>query len=415
MSAPEITDTLPYLTRSLPGTGGRVKVYPEDFIVDEVPLYEACGEGTHTYFQIEKRGIPTPAAVSRIARAMGVRPQEIGLAGLKDAHAISRQYLSLEHADEQKIAAYSDPQIRVLWVGRHRNKLKPGHLAANRFTIRLRDVGAAELDRGRAILDTLTARGVPNYFGEQRFGKRGDTAELGRALLSGNLDEFMHVFLGRPRPDDPPDCRAARDAFEVDALDRAMKRWPRHYSNERRALAAYRKGRKASKAVGAIDKRMRRLYVSAFQSAIFNAVLARRIDTIDRLLPGDLAKKTDTGGVFPVDDPATEQPRCENWEISPTGPLPGQRERLASSEAGDIERSALEALGVTAEDFDRAGSLKVLGTRRPLRWRPEQAEISAGLDAHGEYLELSFCAPPGCYATVAVEEITKTRQPYIAE
>jgi tRNA pseudouridine13 synthase len=401
--------SLPYLTRSLPGIGGRIKVYPEDFCVEEIPLYEASGEGTHVYFQIEKRGLPTPAAVGRLAGVMGVRPQDIGLAGLKDAHAVSRQYLSLEHADEQKLAEYSDPQIRVLWVGRHRNKLRPGHLAGNRFSIKVRDVGAAELDAARGVLDVLVERGVPNYFGDQRFGKRGDTADLGRALLVNDLEEFLAIYLGRPMQDDPPDCRAARDAFDVDALDRALKRWPRHYANERRALSAYRKTHKPSKAIGAIDKRMRRLYVSAFQSVIFNAVLARRIETLDRLLPGDLAKKTDTGGVFPVEDIQAEQPRCENWEISPTGPLPGQRDRLASGEAGEIEQAVLQDFGVSEEDFDRAGSLKIQGTRRPLRWPLKEANISAGLDAHGEYIELSFQAPSGCYATVAVEEICKTR------
>lgn len=402
-------ESLPYLTASLPGIGGRIKVYPEDFRVEEIPLYEACGEGTHVYFQIEKRQLPTPAAVSRIAGVMGVRPQEIGLAGLKDAQAVSTQYLSLEHADERRLAEYSDPQIRVLWVGRHRNKLRPGHLAGNRFVLKIRDVGANELPAAQAILDVLLQRGVPNYFGEQRFGKRGDTADLGRALLANDLDEFLKIYLGRPSPDDPPDCKAARDAFDVDALDRALKRWPRHYANERRALSAYRKAHKPSKAVGAIDKRMRRLYVSAFQGAIFNAVLAKRIESIDRLLPGDLAKKTDTGGVFPVEDLAAEQPRCENWEISPTGPLPGQRDRLASEAAGEIEQGVLHAFGVRVEDFDRAGSLKVQGTRRPLRWRLKDASISAGLDGHGEYIELNFQAPSGCYATVAVDEICKTR------
>ncbi len=401
--------SLPYLTRSLPGIGGRVKVYPEDFCVEEIPLYEASGEGTHVFFQIEKRGLPTPAAVGRIAGVMGVRPQDIGLAGLKDAHAVARQYLSLEHADERKLAEYSDPQIRVLWVGRHRNKLRPGHLTGNRFTIKIRDVGAAELDAARAILDVLVERGVPNYFGDQRFGKRGDTADLGRALLANDLDEFLALYLGRPMQDDPPDCRAARDAFDVDALDRALKRWPRHYANERRALSAYRKTHKPSKAVGAIDKRMRRLFVSAFQSAIFNAVLARRIETLDQLLPGDLAKKTDTGGVFPVEDVPAEQPRCENWEISPTGPLPGQRDRLASGQAGAIEQAVLQDFGVSEDDFDRAGSLRIQGTRRPLRWPLKEASLSAGLDAHGEYIELSFQAPSGCYATVAVEEICKIR------
>ena len=170
---------LPYLTGDLPGIGGRIKERLEDFRVEEIPLYEASGEGTHVYFRIVKAGIPTPAAVDRIARHMGVRPHEIGLAGLKDARAIATQMLSLEHADTERLAALSDGQVRVTWTSRHTNKLRPGHLAGNRFSIRIRGAGAAELEPARRVLDVLCRRGVPNYFGRQRFGARGDTARLG--------------------------------------------------------------------------------------------------------------------------------------------------------------------------------------------------------------------------------------------
>ena len=109
---------LPYLTADLPGIGGRIKQHLDDFRVEEIPLYEACGEGTHVYFDVEKQGVPTPAAVERIARYMGVRPGEIGVAGLKDARAVTRQRMSLEHADPQKLLRYQDRQVRVVGVSR---------------------------------------------------------------------------------------------------------------------------------------------------------------------------------------------------------------------------------------------------------------------------------------------------------
>lgn len=400
---------LPYLTADLPGIGGTIKQRVEDFRVEEIPLYEASGEGTHVYFRVEKRGIPTPVAVERIARYMGVRPADIGVAGLKDAQAVTVQTLSLEHADARRLAAYQDRQMRVLSVARHGNKLRPGHLAGNRFTIRIRGVGERQLPSARAILDVLQRRGVPNYFGEQRFGRRDDTAALGEAIVRGDLDEFVRLFLGRPKDSDPPDCRAARDAFEVGALDRALACWPRHYTDQRKALAAYKKKRDPRHALQAVDKRMRRLFVSAFQSAVFNDVLARRVETIDTVLPGDWAQKTDTGGVFLVEDAAAEQPRAAAFQISPTGPLPGYRLRLAEGEPGRLEREIIDARGVDLERLEHLGSLKVQGARRPLRFPLHQADLVAGKDDAGPYLELTFTAPSGCYATVAVEELCKNR------
>lgn len=400
---------LPYLTSDLPGIGGEIKQQVEDFRVAEIPLYEACGEGTHVYFRIEKCGIPTPAAVNRLAKYMGVRSSDIGVAGLKDAIGISSQMMSLEHADIEKLAAYSDSQMQVVWTGLHTNKLRTGHLAGNFFHIKIRYVGAPQLESAKVILEVLTQRGVPNYFGSQRFGARGDTASLGKALLCDDLQEFVEIFLGRPMDCDPPDCKAARDAFDVDTLDRALKRWPRHYADQRKALSAYKKKHRPGPAIGAIDKRMKRFFISAFQSAIFNDILAERIESFDQVMLGDFAKKTDGGGVFLVEDLDIEQSRAEKFEISATGILPGSRSKMAGGTPGEIENRVIESHGVDMERFDKIGSLKVKGTRRALRYKLEQPTIVAATDEHGEFIEFSFGAPSGCYATVAVEEITKTR------
>ncbi len=397
----------PYLTADLPGVGGAIKQRLEDFRVEEVPLYEACGDGTHVYFEVVKAGVPTPAAVSRIARHMGVRPPEIGFAGLKDARAATRQWMSLEHADPDRLAAFGDKQVRIERITRHTNKLRPGHLKANRFIVRIRDVDADDAPaRAEAILDALRRRGVPNYFGKQRFGARGDTPALGRALLRGDLEQFVRLWLGDPHPDDPPDCRAARDAFEAAQYARALQRWPRHYADQRKALAAYKRKENPRQAVAAVDKRMRRLFVSAAQSEVFNAVLAARIDSIDRVLTGDWAQKTG-GGVFLVEDARVEQPRAEAFEISPTGPLPGSRCKPAQGEPGRIEADAIASTGMSEDDFVRAGSLKVKGARRPLRFALGEPGLTAGSDEHGAFLEVAFSAPSGCYATVALRELTK--------
>jgi len=397
----------PYLTADLPGIGGRIKESLDDFRVDELPLYEPCGEGSHVYFRIAKAGVPTPVAVERIARYMGVRPTDIGLAGLKDAQATTTQMLSLEHADPVKLAAYRDAQVQVTWTGRHGNKLRPGHLAGNRFAVRIRGAGQAQLAAAQAVLEVLKRRGVPNYFGPQRFGARGETAELGAALVRGDLAEFLAVYLGRSAPADPPDCRAARDAFDAGYLDRALQLWPRHYGNERRALSAWKRSSRPGPAIAAIDKRMRRLFVSAFQSRIFNDALARRLGDIDKVWEGDLAEKADNGAIFAVADAAAEQPRAERFEISPTGPIVGFRGKLAEGPMGQIEREVLAATNINQDDFRRVGTLKVKGGRRSLRFAMGSPTLSAGRDGRGEFLELAFTAPSGCYATVALREIMK--------
>ena len=154
---------------------------------------------------------------------------------------------------------------------------------------------------------------------------------------------------------------------------------------------------------------MKRLYVSAFQSAMFNEILARRIDAIDRVWVGDLAQKTDSGGIFVVEDEAAEQARAAAGEISPTGPIPGYRTQLAEGPGGQIESDVLEARRIDLEQFRRIGALKAKGTRRALRFALRDPDLESGSDEHGEYLALRFAAPSGCYATIAVEEITKSQ------
>ncbi|HSW44976.1 MAG TPA: tRNA pseudouridine(13) synthase TruD [Phycisphaerae bacterium] len=402
-------DELPFLTADIPGLGGRIKARPEDFVVEELSLYEPSGEGTHVYFQIEKVGIPTMRAVHEIARALDVRAHDIGYAGQKDADAVTRQTLSLEHVDPRRIEQLNVPRIRVLGVSRHTNKLRLGHLAGNRFTIRLRDVDVGRLDRVRAVLDRLMRHGVPNYFGPQRFGFRGDTWQIGLAILRGDYDEALHVMLGRPGPQDHGEARRARDLFEQGDYAGAANAWPYLFSNERRVCRAMVKAKgKARRAFHAIDKNMRLFYLSAYQSHLFNQIVARRIDGLDRLMPGDLAWRHPQGAVFPVEDIAREQPRCDAFEISPTGPLFGHRMSMPTGQPGEWESELLSQTGMTPESFKAGPDRTTKGSRRPVRFQPHDSEASASRDQHGDHIELTFRLESGCYATTVLREICKT-------
>ncbi len=397
----------PYLTADLPGIGGVIKRFNEDFEVEEIPLYEPSGTGTHVYFGIEKNGLSTPQAVQMIARALHRDAREIGYAGMKDAHAVARQTFSLEHVDPDEIQRLSWPGLRVLWTRRHTNKLKMGHLRGNQFIIMVRQADPDAPPRVQAILDVLARRGVPNYFGEQRFGRRGDNAAVGLAVLRGDFDEAVALVCGRPGPADTGDVRTARGLFDRGDFAAALEAWPRASQEQRRLCAAMQKSRgDARRAWRAIDRKLALLYVSALQSALFNRVLAWRIETIDRLINGDVAWKHANGALFLVEDAAAEQPRCDAFEISPSGPLFGRKMKAAQGEPGQSEARALAESGLTLERL--AEHRHVQGARRPLRFRPQDCRADQGTDARGPHVRISFALDSGCYATTVLREICKT-------
>ncbi len=385
---------------------GVIKERHEDFVVEEIPAYEPGGQGDHVYFGIEKRGISTMRAVRKIAGALGVKPSGIGIAGMKDARGITRQMMSLEHVDPDSVLALDLPGIRVLWVKRHRNKLKIGHLRGNRFVIRVRNTEPERIDQVKDLLRELHERGVPNYFGPQRFGLRGDTWEVGRALILGDFEKAVKLVCGSPRGSDGGEELNARRLFEEGNLEESAAAWPRGLSdNARLCKVLSRRPDEPGRAIMASDKRMLRLYASAYQSYLFNRIVAERIDRLDVMEVGDLAWKHDKGVVFTVDDEDAENLRASRLEISPSGPLYGKKMSWPSGEAGVREKALLVEEGLSVEDFPGSGPLKCTGGRRPLRFIFTDPHARTGEDEHGEYIEMSFTLPAGCYATVLLAEI----------
>jgi tRNA pseudouridine13 synthase len=129
---------------------------------------------------------------------------------------------------------------------------------------------------------------------------------------------------------------------------------------------------------------------------------------IDKLLTGDMAYKHENGACFQVEDAATEQPRCDRFEISPTGPLVGLRTSRLTGPAAAVEDPIVEAEGVGESQFRQMKRLGARGGRRPLRFQPRNADLTTGSDDLGEYLELRFELDAGCYATTLLAEISKT-------
>lgn len=385
---------------------GLIKQDYEDFVVDEAPLYQPAGEGTHTYFRIEKAGLSTVQAASDVARALNVRVRDIGYAGLKDARAVTRQWFSVEHIEPARVEQLEIPRLRVLDVTRHRNKLKIGHLAANRFVIKVRNTQPARLGELQDGLARLSREGMPNYFGRQRFGGRGDTWAVGRAMLHGRNEEAVDVLLGRPSQRDIGDVARARKLYENQQYRDAAAAWPGVFRNERRALKALVRSKgNRKRALFAIDGNSRRFYVSAYQSYLFNMVVAKRLTTgLGKLMIGDMACLHASGAAFRVEDAAVEQPRADAFEISPTGPLFGYRMSPAEGLPGEIESAVIDAEELPPDAF-RSGPIRVKGTRRALRVRPDDAKIQLGADERGAYLELRFGLPRGSYATSLLREL----------
>jgi tRNA pseudouridine13 synthase len=408
--------SLPYATAEFGGVGGTIKERNEDFVVEEVALYEPVGAGEHVYAFVEKSGLTTFDLVSLVARGLGISEREVGFAGMKDARAVTRQLVSIRTTDEEAVQKLSIAGVKVLWTARHGNKLRLGHLKGNRFVIRIRDVEPTGVTKIVPILKLLERRGMPNFFGEQRFGRRGNNDKLGAALVRQDNKELAHLLLGDPMKGiDDPQQMEARKRFDEGKWDESMKAWPRRCGLERRLLHQVIKTGKASGAGRVLDEKLRRLFVSALQSRVFNSVLARRMDSYDRLLAGDWAEKAENGACFPVEDVEKESPRCEAWEVSPTGPLIGFRVSQATEEAGLIEQAAFDEFALRPEMFKVPGYHRVKGARRALRVRPEGLEYSAGVDEHGGYIELKFTLPAGAFATVLLSEVMKSEENQPAE
>lgn len=402
---------LPYLSSDQPGIGGCIKRFNEDFLVEELPLYPASGTGTHTYLTIEKQGMTTLAAVGQLARALGRLPRDVGYAGLKDAHGITRQTLSVEHVAPERIADLSLPRMRVISINHHTNKIKLGHLRGNRFHVRIRDVAAdaRNVQRAGGIVEVLQRRGIPNYFGPQRFGARGDNAAVGRAVLHDDYAEAVALLLGRPGPFDHGPVRHARELFDQGDLAAAARAWPPHFREQKRVCHALIKSNgDAHRAWRAVDHTLRKLYYSALQSELFNRVVALRIDSIDQVLVGDLAYKHANGACFRVEDAAAEQPRCTALEISATGPLFGRRMTEAQGEPGRCEEQVLVEASLTRDRFVSRDGTRFEGGRRPIRVPLGAAQVERGEDQNGPFLSLEFELPAGAYATNVTREVCKS-------
>jgi len=335
--------TLPYLTTSVDPIEAEFRSTPEDFEVEEVPAYPPSGSGEHIFAFIEKRELTTKDAVRALCESVGADPKAAGWAGLKDRHAITRQWVSIWGTTPDALTKAEIEGVQVLEAAPHPHKLRTGHLRANQFRLRLRQVDASRIDDLHRVLAEIETRGLPNYYGEQRFGREGDNAE--RAL---------RWVLG--------EARAPRGRFQ------------------------------------------RKLQMSALQSQLFNHCVAERVQTstLGQVFAGDVMKKHDSGGLFIATDLEDTQARADAWEISATGPMFGAKMRWPEGEARAREETLLQEVGMT---LDHLGKWKRIapGTRRFVRVPVPKI----GASVSNNTVNLEFTLPAGSYATILMREILK--------
>lgn len=291
--------------------GGFIGTEPEHFRVDEVPLYQPAGQGDHWYVRLQKRCMNTSELEQVVAAAAGVQQRDVGRAGLKDFMAVTSQWLSVPASGkEPALWQLDDSRVSVLEVSRHTNKLRPGHLRANRFTITVQQCDRPAAD---AVLQALAVGGFYNFYGAQRFGRHGS-----------NLPKALSWLYGRA-----PRSR-----------------------NKARLLAT--------------------LYPSVLQSEFFNRYACLRIGTDEtRLLQGEYIRLHGTGSYRQIADSESELPSLQSGDYHLTGPLPGGRLRASTNEAIALENQVWTTFGLDDKAMDRL-MREVDGTRRDLIIVPDE-------------------------------------------
>ncbi len=394
-----------YLTADIPGIGGTIKETPGDFLVEELPLYSPEGSGEHTFTLIEKCGITTLEAIRRFSKALELADREIGYAGMKDARGATRQTLSIPRTPPERLLDLDLPGIKVISAKRHRNKLKLGHLSGNFFRIRIRGVNTNASTQATRVLAILQERGVPNYFGPQRYGGQGNSHLIGRAMLRRDYREAVDALMGDPDKVRDEQWQAAIEAYRSGDITASMSLLPGHCRTEREVLQRLAKRPEAwEKAFQVVHPRLKVLYLSAFQSFLFDKLLNERLAGFDRVMLGDVAWKHVNGACFIVENEGLENERARSFEISPSGPLFGCKMKLPESRPLAMEQAVLNAEGLTPADLDLPGGLRLEGERRPLRIKLGAIDMKQ----ENEAIVLEFSLPKGAYATSVLREIMKT-------
>lgn len=398
--------TWPYLTDSKLKISGKFKSSEEDFIVEEIPLYLPTGSGEHLYLFIEKCGQTTDQVIHKLSNALGTKAMNIGFAGKKDRIGITRQWFSLLGVTRNQIENVSISGAKILEIDYHKNKLRPGHLKGNRFFIKLKGVKKNSLEMVRKILVKQTNFGIPNYFGPQRFGVRGDNPAIGLAILQKDWCKALGQILGNPSDmEQSAQIIKARELYDEGEFKKALELWPNDQFFAKNILRCFiENNHDFEKTAKQMPKGQVKFYLNSLQSFWFNRCLAKRLQKINQIWLGDLAYLHRNGAVFRVTDEAQEQPRLKSFEISPSGPILGSKMIQPEGVELELEQTVLQEYG---SNFSNLTSLfkksHLYGERRSYRVQLKNGSCSQ----ENNCLTLRFDLDSGSYATSVIREILK--------
>ncbi|MDG5759215.1 tRNA pseudouridine(13) synthase TruD [Natronococcus sp. A-GB1] len=428
------------------GVGGRLRAADDQFRVRELerfdtePLESSTDAYPHLVFRATLRGWDTNDFASRISDALGISRERVNWAGTKDKYAVTTQLFSVYGAEPADLPDVDGADLEVL--GRAGRNLEFGDLAGNAFEVvvgdperpenaeaitdELCEFGGLEGPRGDGERDEnrATPIGVPNFFGQQRFGSRRPvTHKVGLEIVRGNWEGAVMAYLGNPTDAEPEGTQEAR-AFVQETRDwqEALERIPNRLRYERSMCHALAEcedepgPEEFRAALERVPSNLQRLFVHAAQSYAFNRMLSERLERglpFDRPVAGDVVCFSDSDAPDGLELPDTDRLQhvderrvdsvtrhCERGRAFVTAPLVGTDSELADGEQGEIERNVLEELGLEPGDFDLPGEFHSTGTRRAILVRTE-----LGLERGP--LTLSFALPKGSYATVVAREYLK--------
>ncbi len=402
-----------YYASDTEGIGGRLRVTPEDFRVFEIPGRDwSTTTGPYLICELTKTNWELQHAIKEIARRLNISHRRIGWAGTKDKNAVTTQFISIYDVTPEQVAAVRLKDIRLVVVGQSNEQLSLGDLGGNRFDLVIRDTVSDNLEERVAEISAISARALPNYFGLQRFGViRPLTHRVGEYILHGDYERAVVTYVGEAFPHERDDIRATRNAF-ADSRDpkEALQNLPPHMSFERTMLHhLYMHPGDYAGALRELPPKLLSMFVSAFQSYVFNRVLSRRLSDGNSLtdpVPGDhllfFNGRTDTATAQNIHSVSLHiaRNRCNIALFMPGKDPNDARTKTPATSA------ILDEMNITPENFSRAALF--VKTKFDGAWRPITLKTAIESEASGDTVRLRFSLPPGHYATTVCREFMKT-------
>jgi tRNA pseudouridine13 synthase len=385
----------------------KLKYQPEDFRVEELPTVSPAQSGRYRYYRLTKRNLGTIEAVEKICRSWNLPGRRVSYAGLKDRHALTIQLLSIVDGPPKSIR---DRNFELDPIGKLPHPYGPRYFRGNRFQLVLRDLTPRSLTRTITEIEDLPQTGLPNYFDEQRFGSVGRSGQfIAHAWLLGDHEQALKLALAEPNRSDRSGMKSQKAV-----LREFWGNWPeakaRLGRSSARSIVTYLVDHPTDYrgAFARLRRELRTLYFSAYQSHVWNLILARWIERLlrpEQVVPIEL--KT---GTFPF--PRRIEPAQYKVLDETPIPLPSARNAAPDGTLGEVVQEVLERLQLTWSQI-RIRHLKDVffskGSRACLL-RPENLDSATLPDEFHpgrSALRLSFELPKGSYATILVKRITE--------